>query len=116
MRTKKLKLKFICLLKLYSNIFNKFWILSTQKSEGILFDPCAGWGGRLLGTVAAGWKYIGCEPNVDTYNNLMRMVTFLNIEDKVTLYNIPYEDLILDSLDSKYSKQILNLIRSKTSK
>tara|TARA_R110000868_G_scaffold386208_1_gene654389 strand:- start:311 stop:1327 length:1017 start_codon:yes stop_codon:yes gene_type:complete len=83
----------------YRPHLSKQIILSTQKTEGILFDPCAGWGGRLLGTVASGWKYIGCEPNIETYTNLMRMVTFLNIEDKVTLYNIPYEDLDLESVE-----------------
>jgi hypothetical protein len=55
----------------YRPHLSKQIILSTQKTEGILFDPCAGWGGRLLGTVASGWKYVGCEPNVETYNNLM---------------------------------------------
>ena len=82
----------------YRPHLSKQIILTTQKSDGILFDPCAGWGGRLLGTVAAGWKYIGCEPNVETYDNLMKMVAFLNIEDKVTLYNLPYEDLDLSSI------------------
>lgn len=73
-------------------------IVSTNKPNGILFDPCAGWGGRMLGTVAAGWRYIACEPNVDTYNNLLRIVEFLNIHDSVTLYNIPFEELDLNTL------------------
>lgn len=80
----------------YRPHLSKQIILSTQKAEGILFDPCAGWGGRMLGTVAAGWKYIGCEPNKETYDNLVRMVSFLGIEDKVVLHNIPYEDLDLN--------------------
>lgn len=73
-------------------------ILSTKKKEGILFDPCAGWGGRMLGTVAAGWHYIGCEPNVETYNNLQKIINFLNIQNNVTLHNLPYEDLHLSSI------------------
>ena len=73
-------------------------ILSTNKSYGTLFDPCAGWGGRMLGTVAAGWKYIACEPNVETYNNLLRIIEFLNIGNSVTLYNIPFEELDLNIL------------------
>ena len=51
-------------------------IMSTNKYFGILFDPCAGWGGRMLGTASVGWKYIGCEPNIKTYDNLSRMVDF----------------------------------------
>jgi hypothetical protein len=75
-------------------------ILSTGKKEGILFDPCAGWGGRMLGTVAAGWQYIGCEPSKETYNNLLRVVEYLGIQSQVTLYNLPFEDLKMDELES----------------
>jgi 16S rRNA G966 N2-methylase RsmD len=52
-----------------------------------VFDPCAGWGGRMLGSIAAGVdNYIAFEPNTQTYEGLLRMAKFLNIEDKVTLY------------------------------
>ena len=61
-------------------------------SEGTLFDPCAGWGGRMLGTVAAGWKYISCEPNKETYNNLQKLIAFLDIDDQVEIYNMPVEE------------------------
>ncbi len=29
-------------------------------------DPCIGWGGRMLGTLAAGAEYVGCEPDPKT--------------------------------------------------
>ena len=48
--------------------------------------------------MAAGWKYIACEPNVETYNNLLRIVDFLNIQSEVTLYNIPFEQLDLNEV------------------
>jgi 16S rRNA G966 N2-methylase RsmD len=51
-----------------------------------VFDPCAGWGGRLLGSVSSGAEYIAFEPNTETYEGLVQMVKFLGIEDKVTLY------------------------------
>lgn len=73
-------------------------ILSTKKNKGTLFDPCAGWGGRMLGTVAAGWKYIGCEPNINTYKHLIEIIQFLEIEDYVTLYNVAYEQLDLNKI------------------
>lgn len=47
-------------------------------SQGILYDPCAGWGGRMLGTEAAGWQYHACEPNSATYANLQRMISFVD--------------------------------------
>lgn len=67
--------------------------------KGVLFDPCAGWGGRLLGTVSTGWRYIGCEPNKETYDNLLTLVDFIGARDQVVLYNLPAEELSLSSLD-----------------
>lgn len=73
-----------------------------------VLDPCAGWGGRMLGSIAAGAEsYIAFEPNTETYENLLRMIRFLKIEDKVTIYkdsalnmnnyNIKNVDVILTS-------------------
>lgn len=57
----------------------------TQKQNRVL-DPCAGWGGRMLGSVASGCHYIAFEPNTETYNNLQKLVHFLGIQNYVTLY------------------------------
>jgi len=61
----------------YRPHFAKQIIGETGLAAGTLFDPCAGWGGRMLGTVAAGWRYRACEPNPDTHANLGRMMDFL---------------------------------------
>ncbi|MEK9767300.1 MAG: hypothetical protein VW683_00150 [Betaproteobacteria bacterium] len=58
-----------------------------------VLDPCAGWGGRMLGSVAAGAMYVGFEPNKKTYDNLCQLAKFLNIETQVKLYNAPFEDI-----------------------
>ena len=73
----------------------------------IVLDPCAGWGGRLLGAVSSGVHYIAFEPNTKTFDGLKRMVDFLGIQDSVTLicddalkmnqYNIPKVDMVLTS-------------------
>ena len=39
----------------------------------IILDPCAGWGGRMLGAVSYGAHYIAFEPNTTTYNNLQKI-------------------------------------------
>jgi hypothetical protein len=31
-----------------------------------VLDPCIGWGGRMLGTLAVGAEYVGCEPDPQT--------------------------------------------------
>lgn len=52
-----------------------------------VFDPCAGWGGRMLGSIAAGAEtYTAFEPNTETYENLLRLIHFLNLHDKVRIY------------------------------
>jgi len=73
----------------------------------VVLDPCMGWGGRMLGVVASGAHYIGFDPNTETYNNLVKLAKFLNIEDSVTLicddamnmmnHNLPKIDLIITS-------------------
>ena len=81
-------------------------ICDSYKAKVVL-DPCAGWGGRMLGAVASGAYYYAFEPNTQTYNNLLKLVDFLHIKDKVTIicddalqiekYNIPKVDLVLTS-------------------
>lgn len=73
----------------------------------IVLDPCAGWGGRMLGCVAHGAHYIAFEPNTVTYGNLKSMAHFLQIENQVTLicddalqmnkYDLPNIDLVITS-------------------
>ena len=52
-----------------------------------VLDPCAGWSGRMLGSVAAGAEYIAFEPNTETYEGLLKLIKLLGIEDKVRIIN-----------------------------
>lgn len=73
----------------------------------LVLDPCAGWGGRMLGAVSYGANYIAFEPNTKTFEGLNKLVDFLGIRDKVTLicddvlnmdsYSLPDVDMILTS-------------------
>ena len=72
-----------------------------------VLDPCAGWGGRMLGCVSAGAEYVAFEPNTETYESLLKLIKLLGIEDKVRIikdsalemdkYDIGEFDLILTS-------------------
>ncbi len=44
-------------------------------SEGLVLDPCAGWGGRLLGTLVAGRSYLGIESWSETATALHQIST-----------------------------------------
>jgi hypothetical protein len=82
----------------YRPHFSRQIIEMTNKKQGVLFDPCAGWGGRMLGTTSKDWQYISCEPNIDTYNNLLEIIAFTNTNHLVKLHNHPVEELDFTTL------------------
>ncbi len=45
------------------HLVQRFCGLGTAESNKRVFDPCAGWSGRLLGTLSAGHIYTGCDTN-----------------------------------------------------
>ena len=67
-----------------------------------VFDPCIGWGGRMIGTTCLGedYHYTGCEPFTKTYVGLENMTKELSIENQVTLYNKGVES-VLEEIDDK---------------
>jgi len=81
-------------------------IVTNFRSKRV-FDPCAGWGGRMLGSVSAGAEYVAFEPNTETYNGLLKLATFLGIDSKVRIikdsalemnnYDIGLFDIVLTS-------------------
>jgi hypothetical protein len=68
-------------------IYNHYLI---NHDNPVVFDPCSGFGGRLLGFKAKypNGKYIGIEPNIETYKELQSLSNnFTNIQ----LYNTTIE-------------------------
>jgi 16S rRNA G966 N2-methylase RsmD len=54
-------------------------ILKTyQPQGGRFFDPCGGWGGRMLGSYLTDMEYICCEPSTKTHKGLIELSSFLN--------------------------------------
>lgn len=64
-----------------------------DKTNPIVLDPCCGFGGRLLGfkSVYPNGTYIGCEPNIETYNELIQLVKNANWKN-VIIHNIKFEN------------------------
>lgn len=62
----------------------------------VVFDPCCGFGGRLLGfhSTFNNGKYIGCEPNIDTYNELNILSDKIGSDS--VIYNSKLEDMDID--------------------
>jgi hypothetical protein len=90
--------------------FNPITIYSPIMSKSIIqelncqtvFDPCIGWGGRMIGTTCLGksYHYTGCEPCTKTYDGLIKMRDDLGIHPQVELYNQPAEKM-LETLSTK---------------
>jgi len=53
------------------------------KSNGLFYDPCAGWGGRMLSAHAMGMEYIGIDANKELVEELNYMAKCLEINARV---------------------------------
>ena len=70
-----------------------------------VLDPCAGWGGRMLGAIAAGATYVGCDPDPRTAAGLRNILADASIPAtvaaKATVIEKPCE-LALEDMDGLY--------------
>jgi len=58
---------------------------------GLVYDPCAGYGGRMLGALAAGRRYIGTDVEPRTIEGNKRLADALGKLDQVELHECPAE-------------------------
>lgn len=72
------------------------------KSGDRVLDPCAGWGGRMIGYTASGLagEYWATDPSTKTFEGLIKLKNFLSLAEQITLpeiklFNLPFEDLEL---------------------
>lgn len=71
-----------------------------SKDSNIL-DPCAGWGGRMIGVSTVCNNYTAFEPSIKTYDGLQSLSTFikrLKPDFSSNLYNIPFEESKLNPM------------------
>jgi hypothetical protein len=63
-----------------------------------VLDPCIGWGGRMLGALAAdpATEYVGCEPDVNTFNALVEIAMDRDpaTRRRATIHNAPAETFL----------------------
>ena len=72
-------------------------VYSSYSARRVL-DPCAGWGGRMIGAASVGAFYHGFEPSTNTHAGLMRLGEFLKSFGTGFDYNVeclPFEDAVL---------------------
>lgn len=63
---------------------------------GLVLDPCAGYGGRALATLATGRRYLGVDPHPNAEEAYRKMARFVGLGDHLTFHNSPFEDVVLD--------------------
>lgn len=66
-----------------------------------ILDPCAGWGGRMIGAASIGSFYYGFEPATKTFQGLLELGEFLKSFENGFDYkieNIPFEDANLSDV------------------
>jgi hypothetical protein len=65
---------------------------------GTVLDPCAGYGGRCAGTLAAGRAYFGVDPHPDAGKAHRGLHEILG--GSFTFLNVPFEDASLDGVQA----------------
>jgi len=85
---------------IYSPIMTKSIV--KELSCKTVFDPCIGWGGRMIGTTCLGddYHYTGCEPFSKTFSGLEKMAKDIGLEKQIDIYHSPVE-AILSQLEDK---------------
>lgn len=66
------------------------------KNGDKILNPCAGWGGRLIGLASCMFEnieYVETDPSTRTYKGLIELKKFLKLNDNYKQYNLPFEDL-----------------------
>ena len=73
-----------------------------SKHELKVLDPCAGWGGRMIGCASIpNTTYVACEPSTQTYNGLLQLGEWLKVLQPTfnfEIHKIPYEEFSTDEV------------------
>lgn len=70
---------------------------------GRVWDPCAGYGGRVLGALAAGVQYVGTDVDTATIEGNQRLADLLGRREDVTLHVCPAQDFDPPSVDMVFT-------------
>lgn len=66
---------------IFSPMLAKYLVEKYLNEFSEIFDPCSGFGGRLLGTASLNKKYIGQDINETTVAETNELITFLNLSN-----------------------------------
>lgn len=76
------------------------WVYETYcPPGGTVWDPCSGYGGRVLGAVAAGVRYVGTDVEPETVVGNRRLAELLGAGEHVTLHQCGAEEFDPPAVD-----------------
>lgn len=90
--------------RIVSNLKYNFVYARCKKyavKNGIFFDSCAGWGGRLLGAYALGMKYIAIDANKQLVNELKSLAAFMNYDAEIYYGDSADKDFVNQTLKGR---------------
>jgi len=68
-----------------------------------VFDPCAGWGDRMLACVSAGIPYTGVDPNIGLQKGYQTIIDFFDLNPELyKVYPSPFENKGEFKIDKKF--------------
>ena len=69
------------------------YVCQTYAPEGVVWDPCSGYGGRLMGAMAAGvQRYLGTDVEADTVEGNRHLAQELELSSRCTVNNAKAEE------------------------
>ena len=75
------------------------WIYDKYAGEGVVYDPCAGFGGRLFGAISSPRvkSYHGVDPSSKTFEGLQKMAMNLGEDTEINLHKQCAENVVLSN-------------------
>jgi len=75
-----------------------------------VFDPCAGWGGRLLGSVQCGLHYKGLDTNIALENSYRGLIDELKTIPKYQSFKMKF--IVADCMEYQITKPLQCIVTS----
>ena len=66
------------------------------KKGGVFFDPCAGWGGRMLGAYMLGMKYVAIDANRALVDELNALAEYMKYDVEIVYGDSSDRDCVMD--------------------
>ena len=71
------------------------------KKGGVFFDPCAGWGGRMLGAYLLGMKYVAIDANKVLVDELNRLADYMEYDVEIVYGDSSDKDCVMNLMDGR---------------